>query len=200
MGRIKKIQVFDWDAIAGIIAALAAIILHFLHLVEVDILLTLSTVLVAVLFIRQLRRDGTIEEAVSLLKVNQDELRSLREALSSARGDLIDVRAALHERISTCAELEALLHYGVNRFPADKMKDVWLWLLWQTGTSYFATNYMSVDQLYPTGYADAALAAQTAKIRAQKVNIRKVFIVDEPGELDSIECTLVRSNSSKEST
>lgn len=48
---------------------------------------------------------------------------------------------------------------------------------------------MSFDQLYPTGYADAALAAQTAKIRAQKVNIRKVFIVDEPGELDEIEST-----------
>lgn len=93
MERIKQIQIFDWEAIAGIVAALAAIILHFLHLVEIDILLTLSTVLIAVVFIRQVRREGTIEEAVSFLKSNQAELGLLSEALSSVKADLIDLRA-----------------------------------------------------------------------------------------------------------
>ena len=37
---MKNYLKYDWDAIAGIIAAVAAILMHFLHLVDSDVLLS----------------------------------------------------------------------------------------------------------------------------------------------------------------
>ena len=48
---MKRVLTFDWDAIAGIIAAVAAIVLHLLHVVEEDVLLVIAVVLIAVLFL-----------------------------------------------------------------------------------------------------------------------------------------------------
>ncbi len=78
---MKKFLKYDWDAIAGIIAAVAAIVMHMLHLVEADVLLTIAVVLIALLFLRDLRRDrqsehidasvqqtaGTVKEILSRL-------------------------------------------------------------------------------------------------------------------------------------
>ena len=36
-GRIKRLIQSDWDAIAGILAATAAIVMHFLHVIEEDV-------------------------------------------------------------------------------------------------------------------------------------------------------------------
>jgi hypothetical protein len=76
------IRRYDWDAVAGIAAAAAALILHLLHIVEPDILLTITLVLVALLLLRQLRHEareervegatGRVEQAVLRL---QDTLK-----------------------------------------------------------------------------------------------------------------------------
>lgn len=58
---MKRFLKYDWDAIAGIIAAVAAILMHFLHLVETDILLMIAVVLIALLFLRDLRRERIAE-------------------------------------------------------------------------------------------------------------------------------------------
>lgn len=44
---------YDWDAVAGVAAAVAALILHMFHVVEADILLSITVVLVAVLLLRR---------------------------------------------------------------------------------------------------------------------------------------------------
>lgn len=49
---------YDWDAMAGVAAAVAALILHMFHVVEADILLSITVVLVAVLLLRQIRQEG----------------------------------------------------------------------------------------------------------------------------------------------
>jgi hypothetical protein len=58
---MKRILKYDWDAIAGIIAAVAAILMHFLHIVESDVLLMIAVVLIALLFLRDLRRERQSE-------------------------------------------------------------------------------------------------------------------------------------------
>lgn len=58
---MKQFLRYDWDAIAGIIAAVAAIIMHMLHLVEAEVLMMISVVLIAMLFLRDLRRDKQSE-------------------------------------------------------------------------------------------------------------------------------------------
>ncbi|HML98205.1 MAG TPA: hypothetical protein PKD75_06960, partial [Tepidiformaceae bacterium] len=49
---------YDWDAIAGIVAAGAAMVLHLLHIIETDVLLTIALVVLALLLFRDLRREA----------------------------------------------------------------------------------------------------------------------------------------------
>lgn len=76
---MKPILKYDWDAIAGIIAAMAAIIMHMLHLVEAEVLLMISVVLIALLFFRDLRRERMAERISESL--HQTEL-SVKEILA----------------------------------------------------------------------------------------------------------------------
>ena len=55
---MKRLLRFDWDIIAGITAAGLAIVLHLLDIVEVDVLFTIVLVLLALLLIRDLRRES----------------------------------------------------------------------------------------------------------------------------------------------
>lgn len=109
-GKKHWLRRYDWDAIAGIVAAGAALILHFLHVVQSDILLTLTLVLVALLLLRQLRheeREERVEEtagrteqlivqlrdvlkAPDVVLVGPRHLRAASEAFArQARGDML---------------------------------------------------------------------------------------------------------------
>jgi hypothetical protein len=101
---------YEWDALAGIVAAAIALVLHFLHIVQPDILLTITLVLVAVLLLRQLRHEereervelttGRTEQMIARLQdglrapdvmlVGPRQLRSASEAFArQARGDMV---------------------------------------------------------------------------------------------------------------
>jgi hypothetical protein len=54
MNRIRRV---DWDAAAGVIAAVAALVLHLLHVVDADVLLSIILVLLALMLVRDLRRE-----------------------------------------------------------------------------------------------------------------------------------------------
>ncbi|MDT8387098.1 MAG: hypothetical protein RQ736_06260 [Thiogranum sp.] len=49
--KFKKYLGLEWDAIAGITAAIVAIILHFFHVVDEQVILPIILVLMALLFI-----------------------------------------------------------------------------------------------------------------------------------------------------
>ncbi|MBA4179502.1 MAG: hypothetical protein C0506_02840 [Anaerolinea sp.] len=64
----RELRRYDWDAIVGIVAAGAALILHLLRIIEQEVLLTIGLVLLALLLIRDLRReerDERLEEIVA---------------------------------------------------------------------------------------------------------------------------------------
>lgn len=52
--NVKKLLSFEWDAVAGIIAAVVAIVLHLLHMGE-DVVLPIALALIALLFINFMR-------------------------------------------------------------------------------------------------------------------------------------------------
>jgi hypothetical protein len=61
VSSLKRLLRMDWDALAGVIAAVAAIVMHFLHLVETDVLLVIAVVLLAIRFLRDLRLESADE-------------------------------------------------------------------------------------------------------------------------------------------
>ena len=80
---IKKLLKTDWEIIAGITTAVAVIVLKFLHLVHEETMLTLAVVLLAGLFLRELRKEsvidtlmkdiGELQAGMKLLTVHQAE-------------------------------------------------------------------------------------------------------------------------------
>lgn len=64
---MKRFLSLDWDVAAGITAAVAALVLHFLHIVGADALLSMMLLLLALLLLRDLRHEhlqGRITERV----------------------------------------------------------------------------------------------------------------------------------------
>ncbi len=53
--KIKKFFSYEWDAIAGLLAAVIAIILHFLHIVDENVILPIVLALLGLLFINFMR-------------------------------------------------------------------------------------------------------------------------------------------------
>ena len=51
MHRMLKIE---WDAVAGVLAAVIAIVLHLLHVIEAEVLSVITLVLLAAMFLRWL--------------------------------------------------------------------------------------------------------------------------------------------------
>ena len=77
----KRIIRLDWDAIAGVIAALAALILHFLHIVEIGVLLAIALVLLALLLIRDFRREHHAERVIASSERTEAVVQDIKSAL-----------------------------------------------------------------------------------------------------------------------
>ena len=89
---MKRLLRLDWDIVAGILAAIAAIVLHLLHIVAVDVLLTITLVLLALLLFRDLRREGHDERVAATIRETRAEVGELRRALESPEAILIGPR------------------------------------------------------------------------------------------------------------
>jgi hypothetical protein len=78
---LRRLVRLDWDAIAGIIAATVALVLHFLHVISIDLLITIAVVLIALLFIRNLRREHVTDQIQADLHSVASGVLSLQSAL-----------------------------------------------------------------------------------------------------------------------
>ena len=78
---LKRIIRLDWDVIAGIIAALVALILHFLHIVEIGVLLAIALVLLALLLIRDFRREYHAEQVIASSERTEAAVQDIKSAL-----------------------------------------------------------------------------------------------------------------------
>jgi hypothetical protein len=91
-GQKHWLRRYDWDAITGIVAAAAALILHFLHIVQPDILLSLTLVLVALLLLRQLRHEEREERVEDIAGRTEQMIVKLQDVLKSPEVVLIGPR------------------------------------------------------------------------------------------------------------
>lgn len=80
---------YEWEAIAGLIAAVTAIVLHFLHLTDINILRVITLVLVALLFLRDLRSEERWNSMEEASKLSVRLLEEIKETTHAAEIDLI---------------------------------------------------------------------------------------------------------------
>ncbi len=78
---MKRLLKVEWEAVAGIVAAVIALVMHFLHLIEEDILLTIAVVLIALLFIRDLRKERQAERTDETLSKTESIARDIQTRL-----------------------------------------------------------------------------------------------------------------------
>jgi len=80
MGRgLRKI---DWEAVAGIIAAVVALVLHLVDVADVEVLLSIVLVVLALILLRDLRREGREEALATFVTNTETTLQEARRALS----------------------------------------------------------------------------------------------------------------------
>jgi len=86
---IKRLLKQDWDAIAGILAAIIALILHLLHVTDIDTLLAIAIVLMALLLIRDFRRENQADTQTAALERTIKLLKEVKFSLHPAEVTLI---------------------------------------------------------------------------------------------------------------
>jgi hypothetical protein len=66
---VARLRTIEWDAVAGLVAAVVALVLHFLHVVEQDTLLAIILMILALTLLRSLRRERLEDRLLELLRV-----------------------------------------------------------------------------------------------------------------------------------
>ena len=94
--NLKRLLKTDWEIIAGIAAAVGVIILKFLHIVDEETMLTLAIVLLAGLFIRELRRESVFDKFSENLDEMQAGIQQLRGHYADQGSSLV-TPAAMHD-------------------------------------------------------------------------------------------------------
>jgi hypothetical protein len=111
---VKRLRGLDWEAIAGVIAAVVALVLHLVHVADEAVLLAVVLVLLALILLRDIRRETREEEDTALLRGVVDAVPQLRSLLSKPDVLLIgprDLRRA-SERFARRAQGE-MIWYNV---------------------------------------------------------------------------------------
>mgnify|MGYP006780271275 CR=1 FL=1 len=111
---------YDWDAVAGIVAAAAAMILHLLHAVQPDIPLTITLVLVALIVLLQyplwLGKGGWLQ----VWKVDQ-QLAAQREANQKLETRNAGLDAEVRDLKSGYEAIEERARYELGYIKPDEV-------------------------------------------------------------------------------
>lgn len=89
MSLRQRIRSIEWEAVAGLIAAVLALVLHFLHIIEEGVLVMITLVLLSLLFIRDLRREQQTEEIAAAVDRTEDLVRDVQTSLPDPGVELI---------------------------------------------------------------------------------------------------------------
>jgi hypothetical protein len=126
---VKQLRSLDWEAVAGVSAALVALVLHVLHLVEESVVLAVILVVLALLLLRDLRRENRDEEESAAVGRIGDALASLQSAATPPDVVLVGPRQlrSESERFARQAQGEMLwFNVCLSMFEPQELFDVLL--------------------------------------------------------------------------
>ena len=79
--KLKRFLSFEWDAIAGIVASVAAIVLHLLNILDEHVILPIVLALMALLFINFLRHTRNNERTAEQVDHTAHEVSRIHSAM-----------------------------------------------------------------------------------------------------------------------
>lgn len=127
--KVARFVAFEWDAIAGVIAATAAIVMHFLGIIDEEVLIAIAVVLIALSFVRDLRRERATEQAYASIEDLRASIGALRASLVPPDAMLIgpnQLRAA-SERFTATAKGDMIwFHVCLSMFRPQSLFDTLL--------------------------------------------------------------------------
>lgn len=85
----RRLRTPDWDAVGGLIAAVLAVVLHLLGVVEEQVLLVIMTSLLALLFFRDLREETATEELTRSVANTERRVAEIRAAMTPPELELV---------------------------------------------------------------------------------------------------------------
>lgn len=88
----RRAREMEWDAIAGVVAAVLALVLHLVGVVDTEVLLAVLLVLTALMLIRDLRREAADDRAETLLHAVATDAQHIRSQLVTPEVVLIGPR------------------------------------------------------------------------------------------------------------
>jgi len=88
----RRLLDFDWEAVAGAAAAVVAIVLHLVDVVEEDTLLVIILFILAVILVRDLRKQGREERAHEAMERAEVAMHAMQAAIAPPDAILIGPR------------------------------------------------------------------------------------------------------------
>jgi hypothetical protein len=79
--KLKKFLSYEWDAIAGIVTAVTASVLHLLHMLDEEVMLSVVLALIALLFINFMRHTRNNEITAEQVDRTEAEVRKIHAGL-----------------------------------------------------------------------------------------------------------------------
>jgi len=79
--KLKKLLSYEWDAIAGLLAAVVAIVLHLLHIVDEHVIFPIVLALMGLLFINFMRHTRNNELTAEQVERTEHTVRRIQAAL-----------------------------------------------------------------------------------------------------------------------
>ena len=109
--KLKRFLSYEWDAIAGILAAAVAIVLHLLHIVDEHIVMPIVLALMALLFINFIRHTRHNEHTAGQVERTQKMVSRIKASLDVPEVVLVGPRQlrAANERFARDMRGEAVL-------------------------------------------------------------------------------------------
>ncbi|MDY6980085.1 MAG: hypothetical protein SV201_09400 [Pseudomonadota bacterium] len=90
--KFKQLINLEWDAIAGILAAVIAIVLHLLHVVDEEVILPILLALLGLLFLNFMRHARSNEVSAEQIETTAEMVEQIRAGLQIPEVQLIGPR------------------------------------------------------------------------------------------------------------
>jgi hypothetical protein len=93
MTRMRRFRNVEWEAVAGVVAAVVALVLHLLGVADEGVLLTVMLVLLALLLLSVVRGQGREQRVDEVLQSVAGDLAGLRASLTPPDAILVGPRS-----------------------------------------------------------------------------------------------------------